>query len=280
MICKRIQPAKEISEFIREYLLFHAVFDTTANIPAKSYPVNPEEGIIFLIRGSLIAESPELGKIHKRPKTFVFGIPSTRQNLSISNEYMMVCVRFQPGALFKLTGIPMTELVHNYIDAELILGGEIKTVYEQLANASNYESMPLILDNYFQRKIHKLKKNEQPIDKIGSLILKNPQGFNLEKTAGQAYLSHRQFEKRFIRQIGIPPKLFSRICRFNQAYELKEYSPHLNWFTIAIQTGYSDYQHLVKDFKQFTGTLPNTFIQECLNNPERVLNLSTDFIGV
>jgi AraC-like DNA-binding protein len=191
----------------------------------------------------------------------------------------MLCVRFQPGALFKLLGIPMTEFVHNYFDAELILGQEIKAVYEQLVSAPGYESMPLILDSYIGKKINKLKNNEQPIDKIGKLILANPQGFNLEKTASQACLSHRQFEKRFIRQIGITPKHFSRICRFNQAYELKEFHPNLDWFSIAIQTGYSDYQHLVKDFKQFAGTPPNTFIQECLKNPERVLHIANDFRG-
>lgn len=279
MICKRIKPAKETADYIREYVLFHAVFDNTANIPAKSYPVNPEEGIIFLVRGSLVSESPELGTTHTRPRIFVFGMPSSRQNLHISHEYLMLCVRFQPGGLFKLLGIPMTELVHSYVDAELILGAEIKTVYEQLANAPNYESMPVILDTYILQKINKLKRKEQPIDRIGEVILKNPQGFHLEKTAGQACLSHRQFEKRFVRQIGVTPKHFSRICRFYQAYELKEYNPTLDWFSIAIQTGYSDYQHLVKDFKQFAGTPPNTFIQECLNNPERVLNLSADFIG-
>lgn len=279
MICKRIKPALGISDFIREYVLFHAVFDSNANIPAKSYPVNPEEGIIFLVRGCLVSESPELGTTHKRPKVFVFGIPASRQNLYISNEYLMLCVRFQAGALFKLLGIPMTEFVHNYIDAEIVLGAEVKTVYEQLANAANYENMPAILDTYFQRRINKLKRNEQPIDNIGELIFKNPQCFNLEKTASQACLSHRQFEKRFVRQIGITPKHFSRICRFYQAYELKEYRPNLDWLSVAIRTGYSDYQHLVKDFKQFAGTPPNTFIQECLNNPERVLKLSTDFIG-
>jgi AraC-like DNA-binding protein len=280
MICKRILPPLEISEFVREYLLFHAVFETHTNIPKKSYPVNPEEGIIFLIRGNLVSESPELGTTHKRPKAFVFGIPSSRQNLYISKEDLMLRVRFRPGALFKLLGIPMTDLVHSYIDAELILGAEIKTIYEQLVNADNYDRMILTLNTYLQQKIRKLKSNQQPIEKIASLILKNPQAFNLEKTASQACLSYRQFEKRFVRQIGIAPKYFSRICRFYQAYELKEYDPSLSWFSIAIKTGYSDYQHLVKDFKQFAGTPPNTFIQECMNNPERVLNLSAGFIGL
>lgn len=279
MICKRIQPAIEIRHFVKEYVIFHAIFKSNANIPAKSYPVNPEEGITFIIQGNLFSETPELSISQRRPQITLFGLPSNRQNLFISHEYFMFHVRFQPGGLFKLLRIPMPELLHKYIDAELVFGQEIKLINEQLANAPNYECMSCVLDTYLKKKIHKVKNDEQPIDKIGAMILENPQGFNLEKTASQACLSHRQFEKRFVRQIGITPKLFSRICRFYQAYELKENQPALDWLSIAVQTGYSDYQHLVKDFKEFAGTPPNIFIQECLNNPERVLNIANDFVG-
>jgi AraC-like DNA-binding protein len=279
MICKRIKPAIEISNFVKEYVIFHAIFDCNANIPSKSYPINPEEGITFIVQGRLFSETPELGISQQRPQITLFGLPSYRQNLFISHEYLMFHIRFQPGGLFKLLRIPMTELLHKYIDAELVFGQEIKFVNEQLANAKNYDCMPFILDTYILRKITKLKKNEQPIDKIGKMILENPQSFNLEKSAGKACLSHRQFEKRFVQQIGITPKHFSRICRFYQAYELKEHQPKLDWLSIAVQTGYSDYQHLVKDFKEFAGTSPNTFIEECLNNPERVLNIANGFVG-
>lgn len=280
MICKRIKPAIEIRSFIKEYTIFHALFDDSVIIPAKSYPVNPEEGIRFIIHGNLFSETPESGISKEQPQISVFGLPVKRQNLFISREYLMFHVRFQPGGLFKLLKIPMTELLHQSIAAELILGQEIKLLNEQLAEASAYETMPLIADNYFRKKINGLKHTEHPFDKIGETILANPQGFNLEKTARQACLSHRQFEKKFLRQIGITPKHFSRICRFYQAYELKENQPTLDWLSIAIRTGYSDYQHLVKDFKEFAGTSPNIFIQECLNNPERVLNIADNFVGV
>lgn len=280
MICKRVKPSNELSHYIKEYLILHVLFDTNDSIPVKSYPVNPEEGITFHLRGSLYAESPELNLSEKRAQTVIFGQPTSRQNLLLSHEFMMVHVRFQPGALFKLFRIPMTELVHKNIDAELVLGQEIKVVNEQLANAPNYGCIPLILNAYFQRGINKIKVNVQPIDKIGALILESPQGFNLVKTANQACLSHRQFEKRFAQQIGITPKYFARICRFYQAYELKEYSPTLDWLSIAIQTGYNDYQHLVKDFKQFAGTTPNSLILQSANDPERRLNIATNFRGV
>src|SRR5882757_1029165 len=146
MICKRIKPALEIRTLIKEYVIFHSVFDSNVDIPAKSYPVNPEEGMTFIVRGSLFSETPELGISQQRPQITLFGLPSSRQNLFISREYFMFHVRFQPGGLFKLLRIPMTELVHKYIDADLVFGRELRMINEQLANAPNYEYMPFILD--------------------------------------------------------------------------------------------------------------------------------------
>ena len=280
MICKRILPSPDLSNFIKEYLTIHLIFDKSFSVPPKAYPVNPEEGIRFLIKGNLFAECPDLGTYEKRPTVTIFGQPNSRQNLFTTSEYLMIHARFQPGGLFKLLRIPMTELVHQNFDAELILGSEIKEIQEKLSEANNYEAMIFILNTYFLKKLSQIKNHEQPIDKIGKMILDNPQGFNLDKTAKEACLSHRQFEKRFAQQIGITPKYFARICRFYQAYELKEYRPTLDWLSVAVQTGYNDYQHLVKDFKQFAGTTPNELIQESLNNPERRLNVSDGFRGV
>lgn len=82
-------------------------------------------------------------------------------------------------------------------------------------------------------------------------------------------MSPSQFERKFQRQTGVTPKFFSRICRFYQAFELKTRKPTLDWLSIAVRTGYSDYQHLVKDFKQFSGNVPNLLIEDYTSSVER-----------
>lgn len=280
MICKRISPASAVSNYVKEYLLVHMIFDNDAPDPVKTYPINPEEGVTFQIIGTLVAESPELELFEKRPKTYVFGQPDYRQNFHLTHEFMFVHVRFQPGALFQLTGIPMNELVHRGVDASQIFGQDIGEVDDRLANAPDYASIPSILDAFFLKRILRLKQKLQPFDKIGRLILASPQQFNLVRMADQACLSVRQFENRFVRQIGITPKYYARICRFYQAYEMKEFNPNLDWLSVALHTGYSDYQHLVKDFKQFAGTAPNALIEQSVQNPERRLNIAGGFRGV
>jgi AraC-like DNA-binding protein len=279
MICKRILPCPELRNYIREYLTIHLIFeDKNVPPPAKAYPVHPEEGIRFIVRGTLSSENPETGIVEKRPTVSIFGQPANRQNLLISNEYLLIHVRFQPGFLFKLLRIPMTEIVNQNIEASLILGPEINEIHDQLAASESYDAMFAILNNYFSRKVKQFQNNIQPVDKIGLFIFNNPQAFNLEKTAKNACLSFRQFEKRFTQQIGSTPKYFARVCRFYQAYELKELRQNMDWLSVAIHTGYNDYQHLVKDFKQFAGTTPNTLIKDSLNNPERGVKMASDFI--
>jgi hypothetical protein len=54
----------------------------------------------------------------------------------------------------------------------------------------------------------------------------------------------------------------------------------MDWLSVAIRIGYNDYQHLVKDFKQFSNRTPNMLLRECLNNPERGFNFAAEFKGV
>jgi len=281
MICKRILPGIELKSCIKEYVVMHFLFgDISQPLPPKAYPVNPEEAIRFLVLGKLHSQNVVTGQIVELPAISVIGQPTWRQNLYISHQFLMVYIRFQPGCLFKLLKIPMTELVDQHIDATAIFGNEINEVHEQLAESETYDGMISILENYFISKFRKLKDNSHPIDSIGQSILQNPQGFNLERIAKEACFSHRQFEKRFQQLTGIMPKYFARICRFYRAYELKEYNPKLDWLSVAVRTGYNDYQHLVKDFKEFAGTTPNILISQSSNNPERALSVSDGFRGV
>jgi AraC-like DNA-binding protein len=45
----------------------------------------------------------------------------------------------------------------------------------------------------------------------------------------------------------------------------------MDWLTVAIQFGYSDYNHMAKDFKQFANVTPNIMIHEYARRPEAVL---------
>jgi AraC-like DNA-binding protein len=270
-----------VRSLVREYLIAQFTFkDITKQPPSRAYPANPEEAIRFLIRGKLFSNNPATGITSETPTISVIGQPTARQNLQITHEYLMIYVRFQPGSLFKLLRIPMSMLTDQHIDATAILGKEINELYEQLGSCLTYDAMITILDNYFLKKLSCFKTKKQPVDDMGRMILQNPREFNLEKAAKEACLSYRQFEKRFEQLVGVTPKYYARICRFYEAFELKENNPELDWLSVAIRIGYSDYQHLVKDFKEFAGTTPNVLMQQSLDSPSNMFASTSGFKGV
>ncbi len=277
MIYRYRQPGYHLRNYVRDYVLAHIVIDTNQNVPLKPFPAKPQGGIIFFIRGFLIANNPSLSITEKREQALLVGQQEYRQTFQLSHEFLMIDVMFQPGAFYKLLGIPMTEFLNKHVDAELLFGQEIRDVNEQLANTSCYETMFSIIEKFLLEKIKKVKDNLHPIDKIGQFILDNPISFNLDSIAKQACLSHRQFERRFVQQVGITPRLYQRMGRFRKAFELKLRYRELSWLDIAWQTGYADYQHLVKDCRQFSGNTPTQLIQEQNHSPSEMLGIKLEY---
>lgn len=274
MYHKLLKPSAHLANYIKEYLLIHFKFDNGFVIPTKPYPVCPEQGIIFYIRSGGISIRKQSGCVETLPPTIIFGQSTERHNKQFTDsEFLMFLVAFQPGALHKLAGIPMTDLAEKRIDAESVFGKDIHEVNEKLQNANNYAAMIHIVEAFLWQKIKNVKTSISPIDCLGRFIIENPSDFDLEKLARQTYLSPRQFERKFIQQIGISPKFFARISRFYKAFELKEHNLTLDWSSIAWNTGYTDYQHLVKDFKQFAGRTPNLLLLENAQSPERLIGV-------
>ena len=71
----------------------------------------------------------------------------------------------------------------------------------------------------------------------------------------------RQFERRFQTSVGLPPKLFCRIRRFRQIFELLE-QESIDWVDAALAYGYYDQSHLIRDCRDLSGTTPAILFDE------------------
>jgi len=272
MICKFFQPSQPLQAYVKEYLVVHFQFAGLDIDAVRTYTPCPEQCLTFDPRGRITAVNRQTGKTERRGYAYLSGQQTTSYELHFDPDYLMIKVVFQPGALFKLLGIPLNEF-NGYVDAESVLNDEIRSVNEQLANAEDYKNMLEIVERYLLHKSRQIKDHNSPIDHLQHILDLHTGQFSLKWFASQACLSPRQFERKFSERIGISPKLYYRINRFSKAFELKEKNPALSWLDIAIDCGYADFQHLNKDFKQFSGTTPTILLSDYANRTEKILNL-------
>ncbi|MDQ4139648.1 MAG: helix-turn-helix domain-containing protein [Bacteroidota bacterium] len=268
MIFKHLPTSAALSQYIRNYQLIHFVFDNNTEKPIKPYPPRPEQCIIFYPRDPLTIEYQSTQQKILQPRSIISGQVVTQQNLHIGNDYIVLKVIFYPGALYHFIQMPLTEITDGNIDAESVFSKEMRLVNERLNSTDNLEGMVLMVEDFLLRMISKSKSTCNSMDAIARILMHQPDKFSLDFLADQSCLSTRQFQRRFKERVGVSPKLFARLSRFDKAFRLKYYKPNLDWLQIAIETGYHDYQHLVKDFTEFADVLPNNLIQEESRSPE------------
>jgi len=273
MIYQYIDPAPCLKEFVRNYLIAHFVFDTNQKIPFKPYSPKPEHTITFLPKGNLTIHNPQTGEKNLAPRISICGQQVSRFNFYLTSEYLMLRVHFNPGTLYRLMGIPLDNFTDCWYDAASVINEEITKVNDQLANCPGYVQMITVVESYLMEKVRKMKSEPHPLDKVALWLFANPSRFSLDWLAKEACLCPRQFNRKFTQRMGVGPKLYSRIVRFYKAYEYKEAHPEDDWLTIALLFGYTDYQHMVKDFTQFARVTPNLWINQDNQSPERILQL-------
>ena len=276
MVYQRILPQPALQTFVKEYLLFHAVYDPAKPTLVKTLPPLPEHGLEFLPDGLATSINQQTGEQSQETEYVIFGQPVCRINFVMPpQDYLVIRVIFQPGGLFRLLGgLPLNEFADKIADAEPMIKPNLLAVNEQLRNAKSYPQRIQIIEAFLLAKIRLVKTGIHAVDKIAQILLHRPTHFSLDWAADQACLSPRQLERKFVERIGIGPKLFSRISRFHQAFMYKEARPHLDWLTVAVKFGYTDFQHLSKDVNQFAGVSPNSLLSEYAHSPEKILLLA------
>lgn len=274
MIYQVTLPHPALRPYIKEYLLIDFDFRGLPEVPTKLLPARAEQSIIFYPGEAFTKVNAALHQRRLMPHTLVQGQPLTAWHHHYPRTFSLVKVIFQPGGLFHLLGgAPMAEFTDAAIDAECVLVKEMGEVIQQLMNTARYAEMIAVVDGYLVQKFRRVRLRPEPIDRMGHWLQAGSRAVSLDYLAGQACLSFRQFERKFRERMGVSPKLFMRIARFNKAYALKERAPARDWLDIALACGYADYQHMVKDFKQFAGVTPPLFAEAEARSPEHILLL-------
>lgn len=270
MVLNEFQPSPHLKEFVRVYRVIRCVFDSNSSLPFKPYAPKPEHCLSFYPRDTETVDYTQSNNKISNLSAVIFGQQSEVTHRFIGKDFLVFQIVFRPGALYRLTGIPSFELTNSFLDAEMIFSKNlIKEVNEKLFYTEDFPKMISIVEDFLKDQFSKIKIEKHKIDSICDILLSNKENISLDWFAKESCLSMRQLERKFQERMGVSPKYYNKVVRFENAFRMKNANPNLDWLSIAIQCGYYDYQHLAKDYKSFTQQTPIEFHLLDLNSPER-----------
>lgn len=276
MILKDFLPHPALRVFVRCYRIVHLRFDPHDPPPFKPYTPRPEQCLAFYPHDREQVDFTTRNQSVSNIPVALIGQALSVTNRHIRGHFMVVQILFQPGALFRLTGLPGVEINDAYIEADHVFSREVHEVNEAFFHARTYAEIVQIANGFIERLARKQKKDEHPADTVCQWMLGST-GLSLDQLARKAFLSPKQFERKVVERTGVSPKLFARLVRFDRAFREKNLNPHRDWRSIAFDCNYYDYQHLVRDYRDFTGLKPTDFHHLESRAPERRFGLAEHY---
>jgi methylphosphotriester-DNA--protein-cysteine methyltransferase len=152
----------------------------------------------------------------------------------------------------------MGALVNLQYDASDVLGADIRELWQKMAETSSFARRVEFAEEYVLGKVANSLRNT-PVMNAALHICASRGIARISDVANQSSLCLRQFERRFVSEIGLSPKLYSRVARFQAVLDAKVNCQNIGWLDLAYKFGYFDQMHMIKDFQNLSGLSP-----ECL----------------
>jgi AraC-like DNA-binding protein len=174
---------------------------------------------------------------------------------------LAIFVRFRPGSAFPIAGVAANELTNRIVSLEELWGSEATRLRDKLLFAPRIDQKLELLRRAFQLRA---ARNSQPswapiARRALHLMTENVRPPRVNELAASIGVSTRHLRRTFTALIGISPKEFARIIRFQRAANAA--SSKINWSAIAADAGYYDQAHMISEFRALVGTTPERFMR-------------------
>jgi AraC-like DNA-binding protein len=247
---QQIRPSAAVGGFVSCYWTLE---DDSPSLPSVQRIV-PDGCPELILNLGTPFESQHDGRWASQPEYFFAGQITGPMLVRPSGPARMIGIRFRPYGATRLLKLP----IHALTGLVVPLADLSPTLHQHLEPLRELSSMARQLadvDQVLQRFAEKSDEADCLVAAAVNDIIRADTVPDVSNVAALAGLSLRQFQRRFKDEVGIAPKLFCRIQRFQRVFQSLD-SSRSTWVNTAIQCGYYDQAHLIRDFRDFSGEPP------------------------
>lgn len=252
-----INPSRELSKYVRHYW-------TLESTPNDTYlhriiPNGLTELIFYLSERPVSLDS----KRELSDNILINGQSDSFFDIGISKKLSLFSVYFLPHGLSMFLDLPMKEVLNRSIPLQLWFKDHIVQLEDEMLNARSIAEKAAIVERFLLQRLHSGKMYEyNRLDHCLNLINRSRGKITIKELASEACLGRRQLERTFSTFIGLSPKKFLRIVRFQNAIQSRLQCSETSFTDIYTTCGYYDQAHMIEDFQSFTGWSPKKYFDQ------------------
>ncbi|MBN2773703.1 MAG: AraC family transcriptional regulator [Prolixibacteraceae bacterium] len=255
------EPNNILKRYLKNYCIVE-IADSTDFLPTERIYPNGNICIVFHYGYSSKFKARN-SNAYIEPNLVICGQQTSYYDLSLSGKTGMILITFKPQGLRAFFNFPAKELLNENISLNLMIKNEASVLENKLLNFRNNNQRIAAIDDFFINRLA-INRDFDRIDFAVKLIEHSKGQIKTQQLSQETCLGIKQFERIFTNHVGLNPKKFSSIIRFQNVIQTKNKhkKPDLN--QLAINNGYYDQSHFIHDFKNLTDQSPRDFFNNKL----------------
>lgn len=253
-----IKPATSLSMYIKHYWFLE--MEACEAVGERVVPAGYVE-LTFHFADHLIqrklTDKMQPGIIICGQKTGFFDVLPT-------GKISMLSVQFYPHSAGLFFDLPINELTNETLDLKDIMGVSACELEEQLYDLPTLEDKVKHIESFLLRRLS--RKPVYSLDRISHNVKLINQSNGLitpDQLASEACLSRKQHERIFKQTVGLSPKQFLKVIRFQYTLYAHQQYPGESLTELAYRCGFYDQSHMINDFREMSGITPKQYFKSC-----------------
>jgi AraC-like DNA-binding protein len=183
-----------------------------------------------------------------------------------------VGIHFRPAGLAAFVAGDLSRFRNQILSLGAALESDLGPLLRDLRSARTPAATAASLERFLRQRQHPA---DLTMTRAAQQLLEHSGSADLGNLACQSDLSPRQFRRRFLATVGIGPRRFSRIVRFQRVFDEGQQHDGVVWTQVAHDCGFYDQAHFNRDFRSFTGLRPRDIIRDMDPLTEFFLSVSS-----
>jgi AraC-like DNA-binding protein len=257
---RTFSPSRRLAQYIECFWTLESREKTSLASPERILP----DGCVELIfnRADLFKRYHFDGAIEIQPRTIIAGQMQHHALIEPTGRVKLFGVRFHPGGAHRFLRLPLSELTNRIISFDDVWPRFGRELAEKIDATGSIRERISTIEKAFIARLDQRLDDDKLIDAVVKMIVARDGLVSIDRLQQNLGISDRHLERKFKTAVGISPKFFCRILRFQNVFRAVERHQNLGWSFIASECGYYDQAHFIRDFKEFSGQNPSAFFNE------------------
>jgi AraC-like DNA-binding protein len=190
------------------------------------------------------------------------GVHSRFMEIDTSRPETLLGVHFKPGGTVPFLKCAADEVQDSVVALADVQGSGAARLHERAREAKTpYDRIRLVEQYLLKGAVRPLKRHPAVAVALGAFG-ETPSPASIAEITQRSGLCHRRFIELFRQEVGLTPKLYCRVQRFQQVIRFLSTRDEVDWSELALDCGYYDQAHFINDFKEFSGISPTAYLQK------------------